>query len=85
MKHLKTYRRITNLATCPNVKVRKYLEDAGICQTLVEKLNIGYTEWNEADREWSNRIVFRIKVSLFKSRIVGVSYVPESDCKYIVK
>lgn len=85
MKNLKTYHRITNLETCPNWKVRKFLEKAGINQTLVDKLNIGYTEWDDTDREWSNRIIFRVKVSLFKSRIVGVSYIPEPDCKYVVR
>lgn len=52
----KTFRRINLNGYCKPM-VREYLESRNIDQNIVDKYNMGYTEWEENDKDWSYRII----------------------------
>lgn len=52
----KTYRKIDLSKYC-KIPVREYLEKRKIDQFIIDKFNIGYTEWEENEKSWSYRII----------------------------
>lgn len=52
----KTYRKIDLSKYC-KIPVREYLEKRKIDQFIIDKFNIGYTEWEENEKDWSYRLI----------------------------
>lgn len=52
----KTFKKI-NLSNYCKIPVREYLEKRNIDQETIDKFNIGYTEWETDDKDWSYRII----------------------------
>ena len=52
----KTFSKI-DLSNCPEKRLRDYLEKRKIDQGIIDKFNIGYTNWNEYDYMMRNRII----------------------------
>jgi len=52
----KTYRKIDLSKYC-KIPVREFLEKRNIDQETIDKFNIGYTEWEENEKDWSYRII----------------------------
>ena len=74
----KTYRKI-DLRNCPNWKVKKYLEKRCIDQRIIDRFDIGYTEWDEKERGWSSRIIIpSYDVTGSLNFFVGRDYLPEA-------
>ena len=56
LKLPKTYKKI-DIRTCENWKVVNYLKERCIDQSIIDRFNIGYTEWNDPERAWSSRLI----------------------------
>lgn len=56
LKLPKTYTKI-DISTLKNKKLKAYLEKRKITQDIIDKFNIGYTQWDGEDYSMRNRIV----------------------------
>lgn len=56
LKLPKTYKKI-DLNTLNNYRLKKYLSSRKITQEIIDRYNIGYTEWNDEDWTMKNRII----------------------------
>lgn len=56
LKLPKTYKPINLNGWCKQ-SVRDYLEKRKIDQKIIDKFHIGYTEWEEDEKDWSYRII----------------------------
>lgn len=52
----KSFKAIT-LENCPNKKAVNYLKSRGITQDIIDKFNIGYTDYSDDDYYWRNKII----------------------------
>ena len=56
LKLPKTYKKI-DLNTLNDYRLKKYLSSRKITQEIIDRYNIGYTEWNDEDWTMRNRII----------------------------
>lgn len=56
LKLPKTYKKI-DLNTLNDYRLKKYLSSRKITQEIIDRYNIGYTEWNDDDWTMRNRII----------------------------
>ena len=56
LKLPKTFQKI-DLKEVRSYKLKKYLSERNITQEIIDKFNIGYTEWNDEDWTMRNRVV----------------------------
>ena len=52
----KTFTKI-DINTLRNKKLKEYLEKRGITQDIIDKYNIGYTQWDNEEKSLRNRII----------------------------
>ncbi len=45
------------ISSCRDKRLKEYLAKRNINQKIINKFNIGYTTWDEEDKNWSNRII----------------------------
>ena len=78
----KTYKKI-DLATCKNRTLLAYLEKRKIDQQLIDKFNIGYTEWDNEDFAYRNRVIIPSYDQFGElNYFIGRDYTGKSKIKY---
>ena len=78
----KTYKKI-DLATCKNRALLAYLEKRKIDQQLIDKFNIGYTEWDNEDFAYRNRVIIPSYDQFGElNYFIGRDYTGKSKIKY---
>lgn len=77
----KTYKKIELNKYCKNA-VREYVENRGITQDIIDRYNIGYTEYEEDDKSWSYRIIIPSYDEYGElNYFVGRDYMPDKNEK----
>ena len=72
-----------DIESCDNSKVLSYLEKRRITQDIIDRYNIGYTDWTERDYQWRNRIIVPSYNAFGDlNYYVGRDYTGKSKMKY---
>lgn len=72
-----------DIKSCDNSKVLSYLEKRRITQDIIDRYNIGYTDWTERDYQWRNRIIVPSYNAFGDlNYYVGRDYTGKSKMKY---